>query len=299
MRIHQWRGPGYRVSSAEDRFFSSPLCESTLFRFSTDFFEVEPHAGAFSIKLVLGGEEHYCFGRKTVPLRPGRVLLVNAGDEYSSRIDTRTDSLSIFFREDEFKDAARSLITSNETLLDPQSDHTYVPEVARITRAFTPAFEARLDTMISAIDQADQPALTESVRQLLLTALLDHWHMIPPEALSEVRRRSTRDELITRILRARQHIDDSKGHIMDLDELAGAACLSRFHFLRVFSELVGETPIAYARRRRLEDGNRLLRQGEDPAVVARQLGYKNVRNFRRALQRTFGKPIIPGGNRHG
>ena len=84
---------------------------------------------------------------------------------------------------------------------------------------------------------------------------------------------------------------------MDLDDLAGAACLSRYHFLRVFSELVGETPVAYARRRRLEDGERLLRHGEDPAVVARQLGYKNVRNFRRALQRTFGQPIAPGRKR--
>ena len=86
---------------------------------------------------------------------------------------------------------------------------------------------------------------------------------------------------------------------MDLDRLADAACLSRYHFLRVFSELVGETPIAYARRRRLEHGEKLLKQGEDLEVVARQAGYKNVRNFSRAFQRTFGLPMNLSGDRFG
>ena len=294
MQIHQWRGPGYRISASEDRFFSSPLQESTVFRFSTDFFEVEPHAGAFSIKLVLSGEEHYRFGRRTVALRPGQVLLVNAGDEYSSRIDTLTESLSIFFRDSEFEAAARSLTAPAEMLLDTQSDRTNVAGVARIIRAFTPAFEARLGASISAIDRNDEPALTESVRCLLLTALLDHWGVVPPEALSEIRRRSTRDELVTRILRARELIDHSHGRTVDLDRLAAAACLSRYHFLRVFTELMGETPIAYARRRRLQYGRKLLKQGEDPAAVAKRLGYKSVRNFRRAYQRTFGQPVDPG-----
>ena len=71
MRLHKWSGPGFRVTAAEDRFFTQPLETTTAFRFSTDYFEVDPHAGATSIKLVLAGSETYYFHRRRVLLSPG------------------------------------------------------------------------------------------------------------------------------------------------------------------------------------------------------------------------------------
>ena len=44
------------------------------------------------------------------------------------------------------------------------------------------------------------------------------------------------------------HLDDA----LDLDALSRDACLSPFHFHRVFRGMVGETPLEMARRLRLE-----------------------------------------------
>ena len=259
-----------------------------MFRFSTPYFEIEPHTGAFSIKLVLSGKERYFFRRRTVPLRPGQILLVNAGDEYSSLIDTPTESLSVFFCESELHSAVRSMSASNESLLDAPDNVRPVPEVARVAIQNTPEFQKSLRAAIAAIDRCDNIAMRESVRTLLPVALADHWGVAPPHSLAGIRRRSTRDELISRVLRARTLIDDSPGQNLDLGALAHEACLSRFHFLRVFTELVGETPIAYARRRRLDDGQQRMRRGERPEAAAQLAGYKSVRNFSRAFRNTFG-----------
>jgi len=289
--IYEWQGPGRRITSSEDRFFKSPLRDSTIFRFSTDYFEIEPHTGEFSIKFVLSGEERYFFRRRTVALQPGQFLLVNSGDEYSSLIDLPSESFSIFFHRNEFADAARSLIASAEALLEDPSATSSVAPVARIANRTTNSVAGRLRATIAAIDRDDHVDVLESVHLLLLDSLSDHWKLAPPDRLVNIRRRSTRDELIARVVRAREVIDDSHGLSVDLVSLSRAACLSRFHFLRVFTEITGETPVAYARRRRLQLGAKLARQGEDLSVVAQQVGYKSVRNFVRAYERTFGRPI--------
>ena len=291
MHIHEWNGPGRRITSSEDVFFKSPLRDSTIFRFSTSYFEIETHAGEFSIKFVLSGEERYFFRRRIVAVRPGQFLLVNAGDEYSSLIDLPSESFSIFFRRNEFADAARSLVASAETLLEDPSGRGNDALVARIANRTTNSVGRRLRATIAAIDHGDHARVSESVHLLLLDSLSDHWKLAPPDRLVDIRRRSTRDELIARVVRAREVIDDSHGLSVDLLSLSKAACLSRFHFLRVFTEITGETPVAYARRRRLRLGAKLLRQGGDPLFVAQQVGYKNVRNFVRAYERTFGRPV--------
>ena len=289
MRVHQWQGPGRRITASEDRFYSSELCESTLFRFSTDYLEVEPHVGAFSLKLVLSGEEQYFFGRRTVTLSPGRFLLVNNGDSYSSRINSPTDSLSIFYRDDEISIASSSIFNSDKYLLDNGPSTDTRREVARISNQITPIIRHRILAMIASLDRIDREAIAEQAMFLLLDTLQNHWQIVPPTALMEIRRRSTRDELVLRVLRARNVIDDLHGMNVTLDLLAETACLSRYHFLRIFRDVVGESPIVYARQQKLKYGAGLIRQGECPKSVAKSLGYKTVRNFVRAQKRTFGR----------
>ena len=265
-----------------------------MFRFSTPYFEVEPHTGEFSIKMVLDGEERYVFKRRTVSLRPGQVLLVNAGEEYASVIGTPTESFSVFFCRSDLEDAAHSLVASDGDLLDSPDFPGTLPQVAHVALRSTPEVRTILGAATAALDRDDRIAAAESVRRLLLAALADNLRAAPPRCLTRTRH-ATRDELISRVLRARALIDDSVGVELDLDTLANEACLSRFHFLRVFSELVGETPVAYARRRRLEYGQQLIRRGKCLETVARLCGYENTRNFRRAYANTFGTVLREGG----
>lgn len=66
-------------------------------------------------------------------------------------------------------------------------------------------------------------------------------------------------ELLPHLRRARDHIDRHYQVALDLNQLAGVARVSKFHFVRSFEATYGETPIRYLTRRRIERAQDLLR----------------------------------------
>ncbi len=74
-----------------------------------------------------------------------------------------------------------------------------------------------------------------------------------------------------------------------LDEIAQAACVSRFHLSRAFSETMGVSIQAYLRGRRLTVAARELAQGApDILAVALDTGYSSHEAFTRAFREQFG-----------
>jgi AraC-like DNA-binding protein len=74
-----------------------------------------------------------------------------------------------------------------------------------------------------------------------------------------------------------------------LDELAEVAGLSKYHFLRQFSQVVGMTPGAYLRTLKLCHAARLLRTSDMPIVeIATSVGFADHPSFSRAFARYMG-----------
>lgn len=74
-----------------------------------------------------------------------------------------------------------------------------------------------------------------------------------------------------------------------LDDLAGIAGLSKFHFLRQFSQVVGITPGAYLRTLRLCHAARMLRTTDKPILdIALAVGFADHPSFSRAFARHMG-----------
>ena len=67
------------------------------------------------------------------------------------------------------------------------------------------------------------------------------------------------------LLRARELIDSQYAQPLDLDELAGTANFSRYHFLRAFRRAFHATPHEYLTRKRIERAKELL--AEDQLTV--------------------------------
>ena len=287
MKINQWRDRRIDVTREDDVFYKRPLNEITLFRFYTDWCNVEDHEGAFSLKFVLSGSENYRFDRRAVRLSPGRILAANAGETYSSRVDSPCESLSIFYSDREVLQANAAVLRSGDDL-DP--DGARVGSVTAAQAAFRQGHTTRehLRQLLRTLDANDGELAAERACLLLEAFLRQSSDVLADGALPETKRRSTRDELITRVLRARDMIEDRRGLNCGLDELANAACLSKYHFLRVFSSVFGETPAAYARRSRLATAYESMRRGRCSKEVALKAGYSDERSFVRAYRRTFG-----------
>jgi AraC-like DNA-binding protein len=91
------------------------------------------------------------------------------------------------------------------------------------------------------------------------------------------------------LLRAKDLADARYSEPLDVDDLAGAAGLSRAHFSREFKGAFGESPHAYLLTRRLERAASLLRNTDrSVADICLSVGLQSVGSFTTSFTRTFG-----------
>ena len=99
-----------------------------------------------------------------------------------------------------------------------------------------------------------------------------------------------------RASRTQELIEANLARNISLTELADAAGLSRFHFLRSFKRCIGETPYQYVLRRRIETAQTLLReQAMTVEAVAGAVGFSSATRFIRAFRLRTGS--TPGAYR--
>jgi AraC-like DNA-binding protein len=84
-------------------------------------------------------------------------------------------------------------------------------------------------------------------------------------------------------------IDAHSHRSIDLEDAAGQAEVSPFHFLRLFSGVLGVTPHQYLVRSRLRHAARLL-AGDDRSItdIAYDVGFGDLSNFVRSFHRAAG-----------
>jgi AraC family transcriptional regulator len=96
----------------------------------------------------------------------------------------------------------------------------------------------------------------------------------------------TNEERIRRVLR---RIEEDYADELDLDALAAVACLSRFHFSRVFSAYAGEGPMESLARVRVERAAELLAStGEKIADIAFACGFGSLSAFNATFKARVG-----------
>jgi AraC family transcriptional regulator len=99
-----------------------------------------------------------------------------------------------------------------------------------------------------------------------------------------------RAEYFRRVNAAIDYMDVHFAREVTLDELAAAACFSRFHFHRIFKEITGETVGKYLLRLRLQRAaERLLdHHGENITDVCFACGFSESSVFSRAFRQAYG-----------
>ena len=95
-----------------------------------------------------------------------------------------------------------------------------------------------------------------------------------------------------RINRVLNHVQSNYPHEIDLGSLADVACLSKFHFLRVFQNNLRETPVSFVQRIRLERAARNLVYMPHKRIidVAFDCGFNHASSFTSAFKHRFHVP---------
>jgi AraC-like DNA-binding protein len=92
------------------------------------------------------------------------------------------------------------------------------------------------------------------------------------------------------LLRAKDLADARYAQPLDVDDMAGAAGLSRAHFSREFRRAFGESPHGYLLTRRLERAAALLRDTDHSvAEICFSVGLQSVGSFTSSFGRAYGR----------
>ena len=96
--------------------------------------------------------------------------------------------------------------------------------------------------------------------------------------------------LLPHLRRARDLADRSYAEPLDLDLLAAAAHVSKYHFARCFAETYGEPPMRYLTRRRIERAQDLLRSANlNVTEVCMLVGFSSLGSFSSRFRELVGE----------
>jgi len=123
----------------------------------------------------------------------------------------------------------------------------------------------------------------------MLTALIMRHADAPPALCSAGREH-------TAVKRAKEFIEVYCNENISLAQLANVACLSPFHFIRVFCRETGLTPHAYLNQARVRRAKSLIAAGGAIAAAAYETGFADQSHLTKQFKRILG--ITPGQYRN-
>lgn len=247
-----------------------------------------------------GSEEVAVDGRR-LTVDDDTWLLVPAGP-LSVRIRSphNVRALTILFRPGMPEEVIGALTTPDDRMLEDGEMSTgpilpFAPHLHTHDRSVTPVllFIRRHCEM----GLEDALWYEEQLAFLLERLLINHRHRLVRARQIPVRRASTRREILRRISLATDFIHTNYARPLMLSDMAGAAFLSRHHFLRLFKQIQEVTPHEYLQRKRTSVAARLLRSSHRQVdEVVKEVGFDSRSTLFRALRRFHG--LTPRECRH-
>lgn len=90
------------------------------------------------------------------------------------------------------------------------------------------------------------------------------------------------------IYQAQKQLEKCPENTLHIEELAQAAYLSKYHFIRCFKRAVGLTPHQFQIQNRIRKGQQLLRKSESITKVALLTGFYDQSHFNRHFTKILG-----------
>jgi AraC-like DNA-binding protein len=232
---------------------------------------VEQHT-SHSIAYVRKGSFGCTKRGRSFELVAGSIMVGHPGDEYVCTHDHHVcgDECLSFFLSPELVDSVGGNAEVWRTGCAPP-----LPELMVLGELAQAAADGRSDAGLDELGHAFASRFVEVVSGRTQK---------PMQAMARDRRRAVETAL---------WIDAHSHRPIELEDAAGEAGLSPFHFLRLFSNVLGVTPHQYLVRSRLRHAARLLADDERPITdVAFDVGFGDLSNFVRTFHRAAG--VSPG-----
>ncbi|HEX8351368.1 MAG TPA: AraC family transcriptional regulator [Pyrinomonadaceae bacterium] len=223
------------------------------------------------------GEMRTAGGLRASAQGRGSVCVIPSGEPFASRVGGDTECLGIYLDPALVERAARD------------GDTATVGGRFEVVARSTPRdpLIIRVGTALLAEMGADAPGsrlYAESLANVLAVHLLRHY-----TAAGAAPRRFSGGLSGPKLRRVLSYIADNHGRDLSLEDLAGEAAMSTFHFAREFKRATGTTPHQHLLKFRVERAKELLAGSKLPlAEVGLRTGFSHQSHFTRLFRRHTG-----------
>jgi AraC family transcriptional regulator len=246
-----------------------------------------------SIKAAIGGAEDYFIDGRRITVDDDTYTIINGDRTYASRIEALrpVQSFSIFFDRRLPEQAWQSLSRAESTLDCPFEAEQPRVEFAEKLYEHDNLVSPVLRRIRTAVDSGpvEDAWLDEQLLLLLDRMLRLHDKKLRVEAIVPSRKPATRKELLRRLSLGVDFMQTRYRDPVRLKDIADAAHLSPFHFLRVFKSVHRISPSDYVNRKRAMVALRLLRESNwTMDAVAEHVGFGSRTSLYRHLKAHYG-----------
>ncbi len=230
---------------------------------------IVPLAGSFEASMVMVGG-HTAYGKRTV----GHTSVVPAGQQYSAHWKEELEDVAIHLDPTLIAHSAGELVRTDRV------------DIITACEASDPLIH-QIGLALAAEVDAGAPSgsiYAESLVNTLVAHLLRHYSPASERFQSQFGGLPKH-----KLRRVTEFIDENLDRDLTLAELAEAADLSLFHFVRSFKQTTGSTPIQFLMQRRIELAKQLLVESELPIIeIGLRAGFKNQSHFTTLFRKLIG-----------
>jgi len=248
-------------------------------------------AGPLSVKGVIRGSAVWETNDGRFELVPGSALVVNDGEVYTITVNALqpVETFCFFFQRGFVEDAFRATVTGSASLLDAPERASSMTFCERLH--FDSPLVAEMTSAHARLQRGE--SLGASFYATAIELVRAQASVAASVARLPSLRAATREELARRLGIATSYLHANCERDVTVAEAARAACLSPFHFHRLFTRFHGVTPHRYLTRLRLGRARAMLRSSDRSVIdVATDCGFESLGSFTTLYKRTFG--ITPG-----
>jgi AraC family transcriptional regulator len=260
-------------------------------------FDSGDHVSRFSIRFVLGGSLTYTIDRSQYQIYTPTVALFNEFVDYSLKVPFQsgnTSQVGIAVNPAQLRLATAAFTEDAEKLLDnPETKNELFKPVSNVWN-FSKKAESlsnKLQTILHSKDTANT-----DVKDDILSDIFE-WYFEENSryggffmSLQDVKKKSTKEELIRRMEIARELIQFANPSTLTVSDLAKKSSLSEFHFIRLYKKMYGRSPYQDVLQKKMKKALQLLQTTSLSIFeVAMSVGYEDQSSLSRLFKHHFGK----------
>jgi AraC family transcriptional regulator len=246
--------------------------------------ECDWHVTRLSLNFNLDSSQTYHAGSRQYTINPSRYLLINEGQSFKTSLSQNVENrmLTVAFKVGLPESIYRLLSSSSENMLADPFTVTERIDFFEGVHELTDKVNLHINELLIARPTGEN--LQEKLN-LILEEIIAEQFKLNRHALSLQKvKPTTRIEIFRRLRWSMEFLQDNFTNDIAVDDLAKQACLSTYHFKRLFKEIYGEAPWQMIRRMRLAKSVTLLTKGLSVKEVCKAVGWTDASSFVRLFR---------------